>query len=318
MHVRTFDQTGFHDIEKPNWNTLITLTDAVLWVDMTGHDPEEVRILLEVFKFHPLAIEDSTNKYQRPKIESYPDHAFAIMNTVRLTDGDIVFSELDVFVTKNAVVTIHGDNEPLIEEVARRCQLRSSYGLSITVGYLVYVLMDTSVDAYFPILDEIGEEIDTFSEEILAHPKQSQLERIFHLKRDINELWRIAGYQRDMFSVLGREEQHFIQDDSLRYFLRDVYDHMLRVNDTVNALRDTLSNVLDLYVTSQSNRLNIVVWRLTIVTTIIGSMTVIGGFYGMNFERTFPPFDSPWGVPFTLVLMVVTGVVLFRILNRRA
>jgi magnesium transporter len=133
----------------------------------------------------------------------------------------------------------------------------------------------------------------------------------------MNELWRIAGYQRDLFTVLTREEQHFIQDESLRYFLRDVYDHILRISDTVNALRDALSNVLDLYITSQSSRLNIVVWRLTIVTIIIGAMTVIGGFYGMNFERTFPPFDAPWGVPFTLGLMGLTAFVLYRILNRR-
>jgi magnesium transporter len=185
MRVRTFDRAGFHDIAAPNWNTLLSLSDAVLWVDMTGTDPDDARVLRDVFKFHPLAIEDATNKYQRPKLEMYPEHAFAILNTVRLVNGDVVFNELDVFVTKNAVVTVHAEEDRLIDEVARRCHLRTSSGLSISVGYLMYVLMDTSIDAYFPILDEIGDEIDAFTESILDRPRPEQLQRIFHLTSNV-------------------------------------------------------------------------------------------------------------------------------------
>jgi magnesium transporter len=185
------------------------------------------------------------------------------------------------------------------------------------VGYLVYVVIDTLVDSYFPILDAVGDEIDTLSEYVLRDPQPALLERLFRLKRDVNELWRIAGYQRDLFVMLSRDDQRWLRDESLRYFLRDVYDHMLRASDTINALREAVSGVLDLYVTSQSNRLSLVVWRLTIFTVVIGAMTVIGGFYGMNFTQTFPPFDAPWGVPFILGLMIVTALMLARLLNRQ-
>jgi magnesium transporter len=318
MRTRVFDKTGFRDIANPNWAALLGAANTVVWVDMTGPDADDVRLMRDVFKFHPLAIEDSTDKFQRPKIEAYPDHAFMIMNTVQLDAGnDLVFSELDVFVGGSYIVTVHNHSDPIIEEATRRCTLWTQTGMNVSVGYVVYTLFDALVDGYFPVLDTIGDEIDDLSELVLKKPIPSQLERLFHIKRDLNELWRIAGYQRDMFAILTREEQHFIRDEGLRYFLRDVYDHLLRVSDTVNTLRDTLSGVLDLYLSSTSNRLNIVVQRLTIVTIIIGSLTVIGGFYGMNFEQTFPSFDSPWGVPFAIGLMIVIGALLARVLSRR-
>jgi magnesium transporter len=113
-----------------------------------------------------------------------------------------------------------------------------------------------------------------------------------------------------MFSLLTRDNSHLIKEESLRYYLRDVYDHLLRISDTVNTFRDMLSNVVDLYMSAVSNRLNIVVQRLTVITIGVGVLTVISGFYGMNFDHTWPPFAADWGVPFVLVLMVVALIVI--------
>ena len=164
------------------------------------------------------------------------------------------------------------------------------------------------MDSYFPVLDTVGDEIEEMNEAILERPQKETLARLFQLKRTLAEMWRVAGQQRDMFSLLTRDNSHLIKEESLRYYLRDVYDHLLRISDTVNTFRDMLSNVVDLYMSAISNRLNIVVQRLTVVTIGVGVLTVISGFYGMNFEQTWPPFAADWGVPFVLVLMVLALV----------
>jgi magnesium transporter len=122
-------------------------------------------------------------------------------------------------------------------------------------------------------------------------------------------MWRVTGQQRDMFSVMLREDHKLVGPETLRYYIRDVYDHLLRIHDTVNTFRDILSTTLDIYMSAVSNRLNTQVNRLTIITMGIGVMAVITGFYGMNFEHTWPPFEVRWGVPFVLTLMVVTTTI---------
>lgn len=307
-------QGGFQMAESPDVAALLASPETILWVDMVGPTAEDLVTMREVFHFHPLAIEDTTNQRQRPKVEEYGDTLFTIVNTVELEDVELTFRELDVFLGGTYVVTVHAENEPVIEQVLQRCSNRSQYGQPITLGYVAYALVDTVVDSYFPVLDTIGDEIENMNEAILERPQKETLARLFRLKRTLTEMWRVAGQQRDMFSVLTRENSHLIKEESLRYYLRDVYDHLLRISDTVNTFRDMLSNVVDLYMSAVSNRLNIVVQRLTVVTIGIGVLTVIGGFYGMNFKETWPPFEAVWGVPFALVLMVLAlAVVLFVI-----
>lgn len=298
--------SGFELTESPDIAALLASPETMFWVDMEGPTPEGIRLMREVFRFHHLAIEDTTNQRQRPKVEEYGDTLFTIVNTVELKDAELTFRELDVFLGRNYLVTIHAQQEPVIGHVLERCNNRLLYGQKVTIGYVLYALVDTVVDSYFPVLDIVGDDIETMSEMILERPQRETLERLFRLKRTLAEMWRVAGQQRDMFSLLTHENSYLIQEESLRYYLRDVYDHLLRISDTVNTFRDTLSNAVDLYMSAVSNKLNIVVQRLTVVTVGIGVLTVIGGFYGMNFETTWPPFSADWGVPFVLVLMLLT------------
>jgi magnesium transporter len=300
--------SGFELAETPDVAALLASAETLFWVDMIGPTAEDLTVMREVFHFHPLAIEDTTNQRQRPKVEEYGDTLFTIVNTVELDDVELTFRELDVFLGRNYLVTVHAENEPVIEKVLNRCSNRAQYGQAITLGFATYSLVDAVVDSYFPVLDTIGDEIETMNEAILDRPEKETLGRLFRLKRTLAEMWRVAGQQRDMFSVLTRENSHLIKEDSLRYYLRDVYDHLLRISDTVSTFRDMLSNVVDLYMSAVSNRLNIVVQRLTVVTIGVGVLTVISGFYGMNFEQTWPPFAAEWGVPFVLVLMVLALV----------
>lgn len=299
-------QNGFELAESPDLAALLASPETIFWADMEGPSQEALRVMREEFQFHPLAIEDTTNQRQRPKVEEYGEVLFTIVNTVEHRDSTLVFRELDVFLGPNYIVTIHSQQEAVISHVMNRCQNRLRYGQRVSLGYLLYALVDAVVDSYFPVLDSIGDDIETMSESILERPRKETLERLFRLKRTLAEMWRVAGQQRDMFSLITREDSRLIEDESLRYYLRDVYDHLLRISDTVNTFRDALSNVVDLYMSAVSNKLNIVVQRLTVVTVGIGVLTVISGFYGMNFEHTLPTFDTVWGVPFVLVLMLLT------------
>ncbi len=170
---------------------------------------------------------------------------------------------------------------------------------------MIYALADEVVDLYFPILDSIGDEIDDISESIIETPRREDLNHVFQLKRALAEMWRVAGQQRDMFNVFTRLELQYITEDIARYYMRDIYDHLLRISDTVSTFRDTMSGVIDVYLSAVSNRLDVIVQRLTVVTIGIGVLTVISGFYGMNFDHNWPPFSAVWGVPFVLVLMLV-------------
>jgi magnesium transporter len=296
--------------------SLLSSEGIVIWVDMTGPDPEDLKILREVFKFHPLAIEDTYNQRQRPKVEEYDDVLFGILNAIHYNNGEADFAEIDTFIGKNYLVTVHEGVTPVLEHMHHRADDACSR-IPMSAGYLLYLLLDTVVDSYFPVLDSIGDEIDTIGDLIFQQPKAEALERLFKLKRTLSETWRVAGQQRDMFSVLMRENYPLIQDPALRYYLRDVYDHLLRISDHVNTFRDTLTNVVDMYMSSVSNRLNQQVNRLTIITMGIGLLGVLTGFYGMNFDITWPPHDAAWGVPFVFVMIVAIVFVTVYIARKR-
>ncbi len=291
-------------------------TDTVVWVDISGPDAEAEVLMRDVFNFHPLAIEDTRNQRQRPKVEEYVGYLFTILNSASLVNGDVEFTELDVFAGANFIVTVHIDAEPCIDEVRQRmddvCTVKP-----IVAGYLLYILLDVVVDSYFPLLDKIGDEIDDIGDEIFEAPRQKSVARLFRLKRTLSEMWRVVNQQRDMFSLLMRENNALVRDEAVRFYMRDVYDHLLRISDHITTFRETLTNVVDLYMSAVSNRLNQQVNRLTIITMGIGIFAVITGFYGMNFEHTWPPFSAPWGVPFVLLLILATLVVILAVVYYR-
>ncbi|MBI1256145.1 MAG: magnesium/cobalt transporter CorA [Chloroflexi bacterium] len=308
MRIVQFTAEGQKSIEKPDWAALMAQAGEgnVFWVDLAGPSDEDVRLMHDTFHFHPLAIEDTKNGRQRPKVEEYKDHLFVILNPVNDYTDELSFRELDVFMTHQYVVTVHADEkEPIVDSVMRRCATKIDAGQKITVGFLIYALADAVVDLYFPLLDTIGDEIEDISESIIEKPRREDLNHVFRLKRALAEMWRVAGQQRDMFNVFTRENLNYIDEEIARYYMRDIYDHLLRTSDTVNTFRDTMSGVIDVYLSSVSNRLDIIVQRLTVVTIGIGVLTVISGFYGMNFEHNWPPFGAAWGVPFVLLLMFI-------------
>jgi magnesium transporter len=304
-------------------NTTITLDDlparlaapddGVIWADITGPADEDVQIMRDVFHFHPLAIEDTRNARQRPKVEEYADYLFLILNPINKQDP--LFCELDVFVGSNYVVTVHAAAEPVIAEVQRRLS-RGSTPLTVSPSYLMYLFVDAVVDSYFPILDHMEEEIEDLGDQILANPSQDMLNRLFDLKKTLVDMWRVVWPQREIMNNLRDHNLALIHQDQLMPYLRDISDHLMWIADMISTFRDTLTSIMDLYMSAVSNRLNTVVNRLTVFTVIIGLLTVFSGFYGMNFEHTWPPFSSVLGLPFVILLMIAVTAGLLVIFRR--
>lgn len=281
-----------------------------IWVDMIGPTTDDVQMMEQVFKFHPLTIEDTRNHHQHPSVQEYADYYFAILNPLAFEHGKLFFRELDVFISKHYLVTVRisadGMAQQIIDRMMGRLIAHKQAVAQVSSAYLMYLLADEVVNCYFPVIDRIGLELDRLEEEILHQPRDRSLERVFTLKRNLMELWRVTGQQRDMLSLLTNRA-FFTQSKVLRYYFRDTYDHLLRINDMINTYRDVTTGLMDLYMSVVSNRLNRILQRLSAITIVTGVFTVISGFYGMNFESNFPPFDAPWATPVVAVVMATLG-----------
>jgi magnesium transporter len=312
MKLSHFVTEAMHEHPIDELAGKLETAEGVLWLDIAGVDHDASMIMSDTFGFHELAIEDTRNQNQRPKAEEYSDHLFIILNPIN-HGGDEQFRELDVFVGKNYVVTAHPEVEPTLELVRKRLAQFHPH-TPIAPSYLLYTIMDVIVDSYFPILENIETEIEEIEQRILEQPDQEMLNRLFQLRRILNEFWRVIRPQRDIINVLMNHEYVFITENH-QYYLRDVSDHLMHITDMTANGRETLTNLVNLYLTVGSNRINQVVTRLTIFTIIVGTLAVVSGFYGMNFEHTFPAFDQQWGVPIVLAIMalIVGGfLVVFR------
>jgi magnesium transporter len=317
MQITLFTPEGMKEGNPADLPKLLTDDTATFWVDMTGPGADDITMMRDVFNFHPLAIEDTRNHKQRPKLEEYSGYVFIIVNPITSLGDDLDFRELDIFVGRNYVVTVHAEAEPVIDSARQRLGYIGQT-MTMTVSYLTYVLLDIIVDGYFPIVDRVESEIDELEDQILENPKPEALNRLFELKRMLLAMWRIIWPQRDILSVLVQPHiLNFGNDrNSAQYYIRDVSDHLLWIADMVSTFRDTLTSIIDLYMSAVSNRLNQTVNRLTVFTLVIGVMTVISGFYGMNFDYIWPAHDAPWAVPFVLALMLFGSAGVLYILRR--
>jgi magnesium transporter len=317
MHVTLFSTGVDQQKYATDLPSLLASESEMFWLDITGPSDEDVRIMRDVLNLHPLAIEDTRNQEQRPKVEEYPGYLFMIINPVDLIpDSDeLVFRELDIFVGRNYIVTVHAGDEPVIAAAHKRLSRMDLPEMS--VSYLAYILLDIVVDGYFPIMDMVEEEINNLEDSILSRPKQEALNHVFTLKRNLLHLWRVVWPEREILSILT--QPHIVQfsdKNAAQYYLRDVADHLYWIADMIGTYRDTLTSVIDLYMSSVSNRLNRVVNRLTVITMGFGVLAVITGFYGMNFEDIWPGFANPRSISFVLLLMGGVVVVVLLVLRR--
>lgn len=280
---------------------------GVTWLHAVGaHDAERLK-RLEQLGLHPLVIEDILNTDQRTKFEDYGEYAYLVLKM--LSDGTedaIEIEQISIVLGKNYVVSVEegpsgafASVEALIDK--DRARVRQS-----GADYLAYLLLDRVVDNYFIVLERLGERIDALQDELVSGPGPQTLRLLHHLRRETLVLRRSVWPLREVIGGLERERSALIRPETAVY-LRDVYDHTIHVVDTIETFREVLSGMLELYMSSSTNRLNEVIKVLTVIATVFIPPTFIASVYGMNF-RHMPELDSPWGYPVTWLAMLGLGV----------
>lgn len=297
---------------------LLTEEHKVTWLDINGlHHVQNLQKLGDCFALHPLVLEDILNTNQRPKIEDYGDYLYLVLKilTYRADKNELNSDQLSLIVGRNFVISLHENDEALFSAIRERLKSKGRIRRA-GADYLAYSLMDLVVDQYYVILEHLGETIEELEEELVSHPLSQTLHQIHQLKRTMIILRRSVWPLREVLSQLERRESSLIQEGTALYF-KDVYDHVIQVIDTIETFRDMLSGMLDVYLSSVSNRLNEVMKVLTIIATIFIPLTFIAGVYGMNFEH-MPELKWRWGYFVILAFMaVIAGVMLFFFKKRK-
>jgi magnesium transporter len=282
---------------------------AVIWVDMESPTEADERVLLDVFQFHPLTVEDCRENRHYPKIEEFSGYLYFIVHGVRADTSPDRFNtiELDGFLGRNYVITYHHDMFRSINNVK---QLLRTSPVSCQRGpaFLLHQILDQVVDFYSPVLDDFDDRVDQLEQEIfgLRRPNNQILAQIQDLKRGVLRLRRISTKQMDILLRMSRGEFALIPEE-MRPFYRDVYDHLVRVVDLAESYRDLISGSLEAYLSVVSNRMNEIMKVLTIFSAIMLPLTFIAGVYGMNFDN-MPELHSRYGYYGTLVLMAVVAI----------
>jgi magnesium transporter len=280
---------------------------GVLWVDMieTPYGESE-QILLDLFGFHPLAVSDALDEIHVPRVDDWGDYLYLVLHNIRfdpLGEELLQTDELDVFLGKHFLVTYQNINIPIIERVRNNLE-RDSRFLQRGADHLFYKLADDMIGETLPVVDQMEDEIDLIEDMLFKSTNQEFIERIFTLKRSLLHLRRILMPQREVFNKLARGDDHVI-DPQERVFFRDIYDHLVRLFDISESLRDLIGGVLETYLSVINNRMNDVMKTLTIITTLFMPISFLTGFFGMNFFAADPPFLAWTNRPVLILVLCI-------------
>jgi magnesium transporter len=311
-----YSETRHTDVEAEMLNVR---NGMVRWINVEGvHNTELVEKIGKIYDIHPLTLEDIVNTNQRPKFEEYDKYLVNIMKMIyeeenpKKRDNDIFVSEqlAILIMNKRTVISFQEADGGDVFDIIRN-RIRQGKGRIRKAGadYLAYCLIDAVVDSYFTILEHFGDEMEKIEDELVGNPKQQLIRRLYDLKRQMIFLRKAVWPMRDMVNNIERSESELMTPATLVY-LRDAQDHIIRVIDTVETYRDLISGMIDLYMSSQSHRMNEVMKTMTIITTIFVPLTFIVGVYGMNFE-VMPELQTGYGYYVVWLVMIIIVVCLF-------
>ncbi len=290
----------------------------ITWINVDGLQKVEViEKVGQQFGIHPLVLEDIANTGQRPKIEDFSSYIFAVLKMIQYKEEDkeTKVEQISIILGSNWVVSFQENEGDVFDPIRER--LGSDKGRIRKMGadYLAYSLIDAVVDNYFAVLEKVGEKIEEIEDEIVANPSPQTLQAIHDLKRQMILLRKSVWPLREVISRLEKWESNLI-NESTNIFLRDLYDHTIQVIDAIETFRDMLSGMMDIYISSVSNKMNEVMKVLTIIATIFLPLTLVAGIYGMNF-RVMPELEWGWGYPFALLVMLAVGIVMLFYFKKR-
>ena len=258
---------------------------GLLWVNFENEPAETCLPILQGFGFHPLAIDDALQEVHVPKLDDWGNYLYIVLSYMNVKANgnfsEAEAEELDIFLGANYIVTLHDSAIPGIEETWLACD-RDPRTLQDGADHLLYKIADNIVTGYMPAVEKVDEAIDQLQDEIFDRPTPQTLERLFALKRLLQAMRRILLPQREVMNKLARDDYRVI-DPRDRIFFRDIYDHLVRLHDLNESLRDLVSGALDSYLSVVNNRMNDIMKTLTIITTFFMPITFLTGFFGMNF-----------------------------------
>lgn len=291
-------------------------SDHTSWINIEGlHDLEIIERFGSLFGVHPLTLEDIVNTGQRPKFEDYDDYLFIVFKMLRFKDESmlVVAEQISLVLTPRCLFSFQEKKGDVFEYVRERIRKGKGRIRKYGCDYLAYALLDAVVDHYFVILERIGEDMEDLEAELLDTPRAETLHTIHKIKREMIYLRKQVWPLRDVINQFARGESFFVRDET-DMFLRDVYDHTIQIIDSVESFRDILSGMIDLYLSTVSNRMNEVMKVLTIIATLFIPITFIAGVYGMNFKY-MPELEWRWG--YVGIWGIMIGLVIMMLLYFR-
>ena len=293
-------------------------TPTVTWLNVDGlHDVGVIETLGKAFELHPLLLEDILSTAQRPKFEDYEKSLFLVLKMLHFDDHHqgVETEQVSLIVGPNFVLSFQERVGDVFDSVRERIRNAKGRIRKLGADYLAYSLVDAIVDSYFLVLEKLGERIENLEEELVGNPSQKTLQQIHTLKREMITLRRSIWPLRELVSSLQRSESPWIAE-STRVYLRDVYDHTIQIIDTIESFRDMVSGMLDIYLSSISNRMNAVMKVLTIIATLFIPLTFIAGVYGMNFEH-MPELEWRYGYAVVWGVMICVAATMLVYFRRR-
>ena len=324
--LMSFNDKLFVEQELTTYEQLITLVreqpEAMHWIDIRGYGNLNVlEQLVQDFGIHPLQMEDVINDYQRPKVEEYLDGLFIISRMLRWseTERTLVDVQFSIFTNSNFVITLQSDYEDCLDPLRERIRVGRGIIRQRPPVYMAYAMLDVVLDYYFPVIAQIGNYIDELEQKVLDVASKQTLRNILHLKNELIKMRRIAWPERDKLMELLRMEE---VPENLKVYFRDAYDHTIQLIDLIDSHKDMTTSLVDLYMSTVSNRMNEIMKVLTIISSIFIPLSFIAGLYGMNFARenpetgevyrySMPELYQPYAYPILMGLMAV--LMLFQI-----
>jgi magnesium transporter len=321
IHILDYDESGVREKNRAALDECSAFRDSesVTWIDIEGlQDIPLLDGLGKCYRLHPLVLEDILNTDQRPKSDDMESYFYVVLKMLDFDRGslEIVSEQVSIVFGRNFVISIQEGREGDLFEPLRE-RIRNGKGRIRKMGpdYLAYSLLDVIIDHYFIILEKFAERIESLEEDLVGDPKPATLTQIHRLKREMISLRKSAWPLRELVYALEKSDSQLIQPTT-KIFLRDIYDHAVHIIDSIETYREMLSGMLDIYLSSVSNRMNQVMKVLTIIATIFMPLTFLAGVYGMNF-RYMPETGWRWGYPLVVLIMLVVAALMIYLFKKK-
>jgi len=320
ISLLSYTEDGFQDkpVDINKMSSLIPSKSGIHWISVEGiHDVDVIKNLGDTFGLHPLVLEDILNTDHRPKIENYDKYTYIVAKLLLYDEKQKEFTtEQESFILgENYVISFSERKTEIYNTVQERIRQGAGHTRKMGADYLLYSLLDVIVDNYFNVLEKLSDEIELAEDELISNPSPETLKVIHKFKKQMLYMHKAVWPLREVIGVLERNEITLVKESTSLY-IRDLYDHLIQIMETVETLRDILSSMLDMYLSSISNRMNEVMKILTIISTVFIPLTFIVGLYGMNFKY-MPELNWPFMYPVVWIIMISISVLMLSFFKKK-